>query len=116
MAKVLFIKRDDLVRNSVISGNVDSDKFLQFIEIAQEIHWYVPMKLVYWQNFNSGKYLKNYEGPLTIFHGTNDDVIPMHHSKKLYDSVPSNLKKRFIYEDTNHYTIDTHPEVIEYLR
>ena len=38
MAKVLFIKRDDLVRNSVISGNVDSDKFLQFIEIAQEIH------------------------------------------------------------------------------
>ena len=38
MAKVLFIRRDDLVRNSVISGNVDSDKFLQFIEIAQEIH------------------------------------------------------------------------------
>ena len=38
MAKVLFIKRDDLVRNSVLSGNVDSDKFLQFIEISQEIH------------------------------------------------------------------------------
>ena len=38
MAKVLFIKRDDLVRNSVLSGNIDSDKFLQFIEIAQEIH------------------------------------------------------------------------------
>ena len=38
MAKVLFIKRDDIVRNSVLSGNVDSDKFLQFIEIAQEIH------------------------------------------------------------------------------
>ena len=38
MAKVLFIKRDDLVRNSVLSGNVDSDKFLQFIEVAQEIH------------------------------------------------------------------------------
>ena len=36
--KVLFIKRDDIVRNSVLSGNVDSDKFLQFIEIAQEIH------------------------------------------------------------------------------
>ena len=38
MAKVLFIKRDDIVRNSVLSGNVDSDKFLQFVEIAQEIH------------------------------------------------------------------------------
>lgn len=38
MAKVLFITRTDLVRSSVLSGNVDSDKFLQFIEIAQEIH------------------------------------------------------------------------------
>jgi len=38
MATVLFIKRDDIVRNSILSGNVDSDKFLQFIEIAQEIH------------------------------------------------------------------------------
>ena len=38
MATVLFIKRDDIVRPSILSGNVDSDKFLQFIEIAQEIH------------------------------------------------------------------------------
>ena len=38
MAKVLFIKRDDLVRNSVLSGNVDSDKFLPFVEVSQEIH------------------------------------------------------------------------------
>lgn len=38
MAKVLFIKREDIVRNSAISGNLDSDKLLPFIEIAQEIH------------------------------------------------------------------------------
>ena len=38
MSKVLFIKRDDLVRNSIISGSVDSDKFLMFVHIAQELH------------------------------------------------------------------------------
>jgi hypothetical protein len=38
MAKVLFIKKEDIVRNSTISGNLDSDKLLPFIEIAQEIH------------------------------------------------------------------------------
>jgi hypothetical protein len=38
MSTVLFIKRDDLVRNTAISGNVDTDKFLQFIKIAQQIH------------------------------------------------------------------------------
>lgn len=38
MATALFIKRSDLVRNTFLSGNVDTDKFIQFIKIAQDIH------------------------------------------------------------------------------
>jgi hypothetical protein len=38
MATVLFIKRSDLVKNSILDGNVDTDKFIQYIKIAQEIH------------------------------------------------------------------------------
>ena len=38
MAKALFISRTDLVKNSVIDGNTDTDSFIQFIKIAQEIH------------------------------------------------------------------------------
>ena len=38
MATALFITRDDLVRNTFLSGNVDTDKFIQFIKIAQEVH------------------------------------------------------------------------------
>lgn len=38
MATALFIKRSDLVRNSILDGNIDTDKFIQFIKIAQEIH------------------------------------------------------------------------------
>ncbi len=37
-ATPLFINRTDLVRNSIIDGNVDTDKFVQFIKLAQEIH------------------------------------------------------------------------------
>ena len=37
MATVLFINRTDLIRNSIMDGNVDTDKFIQFIKIAQEI-------------------------------------------------------------------------------
>ena len=37
MAKALFISRTDLVKNSIIDGNVDTDKFIQFIKIAQDI-------------------------------------------------------------------------------
>jgi hypothetical protein len=38
MATALFIKRGDLVKNTALSGNVDPDKFLQFVKLAQEIH------------------------------------------------------------------------------
>jgi len=38
MPTAIFIKRDDLVRNTALSGSVDTDKFIQFVKIAQEIH------------------------------------------------------------------------------
>ena len=37
MATTLFINRTDLIRNSIMDGNVDTDKFIQFIKLAQEI-------------------------------------------------------------------------------
>ena len=46
MATALFITPIDLKQNSIIDGNVDTDKFIQFIKIAQEIHI---------QNFLGGK-------------------------------------------------------------
>jgi len=36
--KALFITTDDLRRKSIIGGAVDADKFIQFIEVAQDIH------------------------------------------------------------------------------
>ena len=38
MATALFISRTDLVKNSIIDGNVDTDKFIQYVKISQEIH------------------------------------------------------------------------------
>jgi len=38
MATALFIKRQDLIKNTALSGNVDTDKFIHFIKLAQEIH------------------------------------------------------------------------------
>jgi len=38
MATALFIKPVTLKRNSIIDGNVDVDKFIGFLKIAQQIH------------------------------------------------------------------------------
>jgi len=38
MATALLITRDDIVRFTNVNGNVDVDKFIQFVLIAQDIH------------------------------------------------------------------------------
>ena len=38
MATALFISRDDLTNNTILDGNIDTSKFIQFIKIAQQIH------------------------------------------------------------------------------
>ena len=36
--KALFITSEELKKKSIIGGNVDADKFVQFIEVAQDTH------------------------------------------------------------------------------
>lgn len=38
MAKAIFITNKDLVRNTIVDGSVDINKFIQFIKLAQDIH------------------------------------------------------------------------------
>tara|TARA_R110000796_G_scaffold3841_1_gene14768 strand:- start:259 stop:762 length:504 start_codon:yes stop_codon:yes gene_type:complete len=38
MAEALFITRKDLVKYTALNGGVDTDKFIQYIKIAQNIH------------------------------------------------------------------------------
>ena len=38
MANVLLISRNDIVKYTALNGNLDVDKFIQFIYIAQQIH------------------------------------------------------------------------------
>ena len=35
---VLFVTPTDIKRNTIINGNLDSNEFMQFIKIAQQIH------------------------------------------------------------------------------
>ena len=38
MAKALLISRTDVVKWTSMNGNIDTDKFIQYISIAQDIH------------------------------------------------------------------------------
>lgn len=38
MAQALFVTREDIVKFTAINGNIDTDKFIQWVKVAQDIH------------------------------------------------------------------------------
>tara|TARA_B110000977_G_C10906895_1_gene427627 strand:- start:83 stop:601 length:519 start_codon:yes stop_codon:yes gene_type:complete len=62
--KALFISVGDLKKKSIVDGNVDSDKIVQYIEIAQDIHI---------QNYLGGSLYKKIQS-LIIEETINEDV------------------------------------------
>lgn len=38
MAQALFVTRDDIVKFTALNGNIDTDKFIQWVKVAQDIH------------------------------------------------------------------------------
>ena len=58
MAEALLITRDDLVRFTSVNGNVDTDKFIQYIKIAQDIHIqnYLGTELLSFEGMSSTKF------------------------------------------------------------
>jgi len=47
----LFINRTDLVKNTIINGNVDTDKFIFFIKISQTTHLQTYMGTALYDQF-----------------------------------------------------------------
>ena len=56
MAQAIFITRDDITKFTALNGNVDTDRFIQYIKLAQDIH------------------IQNYLGT-DLFNKINDDIV-----------------------------------------
>jgi hypothetical protein len=56
MAQALFVSRDDIVKFTALNGNIDTDKFINWVKVAQDIH------------------IQNYLGT-KLFNKINDDIV-----------------------------------------
>lgn len=76
MAKALLITRDDIVKKTALGGNVDTDKFIQFVNIAQD---------TYIQNYLGTDLLEKLQAIIAA--GTVDDVANADYKTLLLDYV-----------------------------
>ena len=56
MATALFVSRDEIVKFTALNGNIDTDNFIQWVKVAQDIH------------------IQNYLGT-KLFKKINDDIV-----------------------------------------
>lgn len=56
MATALFVSRDEIVKFTALNGNIDTDSFIQWVKVAQDIH------------------IQNYLGT-KLFKKINDDIV-----------------------------------------
>ena len=69
--EALFITREDIVRYTVLGGNVDVDKFIYSIKTAQDLHI---------QKYLGGKLYKKFQSLII----TNDIELPANADYKTY--------------------------------
>lgn len=72
---------------------------------AQEIYWYLPVKLLVKDDFVSYDKINRINAPLLMVHGTKDLTIPHSHSEALIE-LAQEPKKLIIYEGKGHSNID----------
>ncbi|WP_339140710.1 alpha/beta hydrolase [Croceitalea sp. MTPC5] len=59
--------------------------FYNLLEVAKKRFPILPVKWLLTYKFESNKYITDITCPITIFHGTEDAVVPYESGKKLYD-------------------------------
>lgn len=73
---------------------------------AAEIYWFLPVKLILRDNFDSINKIEKIQSPLLIFHGELDTTIPVSHGKAIFNAAPQ-LKKIIYFPDVEHNNFDS---------
>ena len=82
-----------------LAGTNSPDKLIletpyhSLLDVAKDRFPFLPVKWLLKYKLLSHDYIQNVTCPVTIFHGTNDDVVPYESGRRLFDSIPIESKK-----------------------
>lgn len=75
------------------------------ISRAAEIYWYVPVRKLIRDHYDSLSHIGQVKSKLVIFHGRKDDVIPLAHGERLF-AAANEPKQLFVFDDIHHNDFD----------
>jgi fermentation-respiration switch protein FrsA (DUF1100 family) len=72
---------------------VIENTFSRMVDVAAFSHWWLPVRLVMRNRYDSLARIQQYDGPLFQTHGTDDMLIPIQFGKDLFATSPSKTKR-----------------------
>lgn len=69
--------------------------------LAQNHYRYLPARWLVLDKFNSVENLQGYEGRVAVVLAAHDEVVPVQHGKRLFESI-AGKKKLWLFEDATH--------------
>ncbi len=76
--------------------------FYNLTDVAQHRFPFLPVQKLLKYRFPSDQFIKSVDCPVTIFHGTEDQVVPIDSGKKLYDAIGDNPARFYTIEGGRH--------------
>ena len=77
------------------AGLILESPFTSAVAVGQKSYFYLPVSLLMKDRFDSISKINEFKGPMLVFHGNRDRVVPFKFGKQLYEAYLSN-KKEFI--------------------
>jgi len=79
-------------------------------ELAQTHYWFLPARWLVLDKYDNLKNLEDYGGKIAVILTEDDEVIPVKHGMRLYDSI-STEKKLWVFEGFTHNEIPVGPDL-----
>ncbi|MFH2050592.1 MAG: alpha/beta hydrolase [bacterium] len=89
-----------LAREVSPAGLIIESAFKSVKSLGGELYPFFPIKLISRFNYNTASYIRKVKCPILVVHSPEDDIIPFHHGREIYQSAPE--PKQFLEITGNH--------------
>lgn len=84
----------ELAREHQPGALIVESAFTSVPDIAQEAYWYLPARWLSRFEYATADYVGRVSAPVLVIHSEDDEIIPYHHGRAIFDSA--NEPKRFL--------------------
>jgi len=88
------------------AGLILQSPYISVAKRAAEIYFYVPVRYLIFDKFDSLNKIARVKAPLLVFHGERDKTIPIRQGKAVFDAATS-PKQSYYYPEIAHYDFDS---------